>query len=239
MPAFRSRSGLLLAGLLMFRPPAPVNDVKSGFPLAYEEDFETHSPIGGFVFSDPGAWFLTGGVGGGKALEFAGRGDYEPKVRSPYIVGLIDGLEFGDFVLEADVMQTGREYGNRDMCVFFGFQDSTRFYYVHLASLADPNAHSIFLVRDAPRKSIAEETTDGVRWGDGQWHHIRIERVTGDGTIKVWFDDPDNPIMLAHDRTFTRGFIGIGSFEDSGKIDNIRIWSPDTKKSEARFFSKK
>jgi hypothetical protein len=235
----KSLSVLLLAGILMLRSPVPVNDAESGFPLACTQDFETTASIGGFVFSDPQAWFLTGGMGGGRALEFAGRGDYEPKVRSPYIVGLIDGLVFVDFVLEADVLQTGREYGHRAMCIFFGFQDSTRFYYVHLASRADPNAHNIFLVRDAPGTGIAEVTTDGVRWGEDQWHHIRIERYTGEGTVKVFFDDPDTPIMIAHDRTFNEGYIGIGSFDDSGKIDNIRIWSPDARKSKAPFFAKK
>jgi hypothetical protein len=230
---------LLLAGSLM--PPAKSGpgDEKTGFPLVYKQDFESPASIGGFVFSDPASWFLTGGNGGGRALEFAGRGDYKPKVRSPNIVGLIDGMVFGDFVLEADVLQTGREYGHRDMCVFFGFRDSTQFYYVHLASQADPNAHNVFIVKDAPRTSIAEETTDGVRWIDGHWHHIRLERFTGEGLVKVYFDDMDTPIMIAHDKSFTEGYIGIGSFDDSGKIDNIRIWSPDAGKSESPFFSKK
>ncbi|MCK4748894.1 MAG: hypothetical protein KAT15_17695, partial [Bacteroidales bacterium] len=213
----------------------PRSDVKTGFPLIYEQDFEDLSSIDGFVFSDPEPWFLTGGKDGGRALEFAGKGNYQTKVRSPFIIGLVSDHIFADFVLEADILQTGREYGHRDICVFFSFQDSSRFYYVHMASKADPNAHNVFIVNDAPRTNIAEETTDGIRWIDEHWHHIRIERFTGDGLVKVYFDDMDTPIMIAHDKTFIEGYLGIGSFDDSGKIDNIRVWSPDARKADAPF----
>lgn len=214
-------------------------DGKTGFPLAYEQDFEHPASMQEFVFSDPGPWFLTGDGKGGRALEFAGRGTYRSPVRSPEIIGLVAGYVFGDFVLEADVLQTGREYGHRDMCFFFGFRDSTKFYYVHLASRADPNAHNVFIVNDAPRRNFADQTTDGVRWIDGYWHHVRIERFTGEGLIRVYFDDPETPVMIARDDTFVEGYLGFGSFDDSGKVDNIRIWSPDARKSATPFFSKK
>ena len=215
------------------------NDSKTGFPLAYEQDFEDPSSIDGFVFSDPESWFLTGGKDGGWSLEFAGKGSYKTRVRSPLIVSLISGYKFGDFVLEADLLQTGREYGHRDMCVFLNFVDSAKFYYVHMASKADPNAHNVFIVNEAPRTNIADQTTDGINWVDEHWHHIRIERMCGEGSIKVFFDDMEPPIMMASDNTFTEGFLGFGSFDDSGKVDNIRIWSPDASKAEAPIFSKK
>jgi hypothetical protein len=65
-------------------------DAKTGYPLIFAEDFERPEAIRGFVFSDPAPWFLTGGKEGGFALEYAGRGDYRPKVRSPLIIGLSD-----------------------------------------------------------------------------------------------------------------------------------------------------
>lgn len=215
------------------------SDPETGFPLVYHQNFEDPGTMGDFVFSDPGPWFLTGGRDGGRALELAGKGSYEPEFRSPHSIGLICDYTFGDFVLEADLQQTGRDYGHRDICVFFSFIDSAEFYYVHLASMADLHAHNVFIVNRESHFKIADETTDGIRWIDGYWHHVRIERLAGDGTIRVYFDDMDTPIMLAEDHTFTRGFIGFGSFDDSGKIDNIRIWSPDAEKSKIRIFSKK
>jgi hypothetical protein len=33
-------------------------------------------------------------------------------------------------------------------------------------------------------------------------------------------------IMVAEDRTFPSGYVGFGSFDDTGMVDNIRIWAP-------------
>ena len=227
--------------VLLFQPAGLEAQVdrKTGFPLIYEENFKGPDAILGFVFSDPAPWFVTGGMGGGFALEYAGRGDYEPSVRSPLIIGLLDHLVLGDFILEADVLQTGREYGHRDMCFFFGFQDSTRFYYVHLASAADPLDHTIHIVNDSPRRSIVKERTDGIRWIDDHWHHVRLERSAENGQIKMYFDDMETPVMVANDKTFLAGYVGFGSFDDSGKIDNIKIWAGKSRKKKSDIFMKK
>jgi hypothetical protein len=213
-------------------------DEKTGFPLLYEEDFERQETIGGFVFSDPAPWFLTSGNDGGFALEYAGRGDYQPRVRSPRVIGLIDQLVLGEFVLEADVLQTSREYGHREMCIFFGFQDSTRFYYAQLATMANQMAHNVNIVNDMPAKGIATERTDGVIWGDDQWHHIRLERYLDDGSIRVYFDDMGTPVLVANDKTFQFGYVGFGSFGNPGKVDNIRIWAGKWRKKKSDIFIK-
>jgi hypothetical protein len=95
-----------------------------------------------------------------------------------------------------------------------------------LATKADPNAHNIFIVNNEPRKNIAKTTTSGVNWGLNIWHKVRLERKIAEGTIKVYFDDMTIPIMVAEDKTFGPGEIGFGSFDDTGKVDNIRIWGP-------------
>jgi len=40
----------------------------------------------------------------------------------------------------------------------------------------------------------------------------------------VYFDDMNQPAMRALDKTFEWGKIGIGSFDDVGVFDNIKIW---------------
>jgi hypothetical protein len=112
------------------------------------------------------------------------------------------------------------------MCLFFGFQQPGQFYYTHIATKADPNAHNIFIVNDKPRTNIAKSTTEGVNWGLNVWHKVRLERKVADGTIKVYFDDMIHPIMIAQDKTFGEGYIGFGSFDDTGKVDNVKIWGP-------------
>ena len=82
----------------------------------------------------------------------------------------------------------------------------------------------MFIVNDAPRTPITISRTDGVDWGADQWHHVRVVRDAGEGTICVYFDDMDTPIMEADDETFGAGYIGLGSFDDTGGYDNVRIW---------------
>jgi hypothetical protein len=125
-------------------------------------------------------------------------------------------------VFQAKVQSTGKDVPHRDMCLFFGYQDSAHFYYIHIARSADDHANQIFIVNDAPRKKISATSTAGTKWTDG-WHDVKIVRRTGDGAIEVYFDDMKRPIMTAQDKTFTWGRVGLGSFDDTGNWDNVRL----------------
>lgn len=203
--------------------------VPADYKLVYSQDFEKPEAIKDFTFSDPTAWKVTAGDKG-NSLELTKQSNYKTSVRSPFNIALIGDKVVGDFILEADLIQTGKEYGHRDMCLFFGFTAPAKFYYTHIATKADPNAHNIFIVNEAPRKNFAKETTQGVNWGLNIWHKVRLERKGA--AIKVYFDDLTKPIMLAEDATFPKGHVGFGSFDDTGKVDNIKIWAPaaETKK---------
>ena len=209
--------------------------IPSGYKLVYEQTFAKGEPLKQFVFTDASAWKLSG-EGADRALELVKQSAYQPEVRSPVNIALIADQKFGDFILEADLVQTGKEYGHRDMCLFFGLQNPKQFYYVHLATKADANAHNIFIVNNAPRKNFAEKTTDGVKWGLEVWHHVRLERSFKAGTIRVFFDDMERPIMEAKDGNYGPGYIGFGSFDDTGKVKNVRIWSPETPAPEKTTF---
>jgi hypothetical protein len=230
---------LLMAMLCAGSSPAAEN-LPHGYHLIYQQDFEKPEAINDFVMSDPSAWKLSRDEKG-TALELAKQSKYKPAYRSPFNIALIKDKTFGDFILEADVIQTGKEYGHRDMCYFFGFQDPDHFYYVHSATAADDHAHNIFIVNEKPRTKIAKTTTKGVDWGVNVWHHVRLERKASDGTVKFYFDDMTLPIMVADDKTFDEGRAGFGSFDDTGKVDNIKIWaqSAGEPKAPVKFVSAK
>jgi len=248
---FFCSAALCLSALVSFAAESPIqrlpperrvkgalvfpDNVPAGYKLVYEQRFVTPDSVADFRFTDPAAWRFAK-TNDTTALELVKQSQYKPIVRSPVNVALIADKVFGDFVLEADLIQTGKEYGHRDMCLFFGFQSPTNFYYTHIATAADPNAHNVFIVNNAPRKNFAKETTQGVNWGLGVWHKVRLERNVAVGTIKVYFDDLTKPIMIAEDKTFGAGQIGFGSFDDTGMVDNIRIWSPSVETKQAGFF---
>ena len=219
-----------LGGTIVFPDRVP-----DGYKLVYDQRFTEADSLKDFRFTDPAAWrwAKSNEVA---TLELVRQSKYTPIVRSPVNIALIADKIVGDFVLEVDLIQTGREYGHRDMCLFFGFQSPTNFYYAHIATAADKNAHNIFLVNNAPRTNIAKETTKGVNWGLGVWHKVRLERSVSAGTIKVYFDDLIQPIMTAEDKTLGAGEIGFGSFDDTGMVDNIRLWSPKVETRATGFF---
>jgi hypothetical protein len=217
----------------------PAAGVPKGYRLVYEQHFDAADALGGLAFTDPAAWKWSAD-GEGFALELAAPSKYAPPVRSPVNIAVVGDRIFGDFVLEVDLIQTGKEYGHRDMCLFFGMQDPAHFYYVHLATAADDHAHNVFIVKGAPRTKIAKETTKGVNWGLGVWHTVRLERRVAEGTIRVFFDDRTQPVMVAEDKTFGAGWVGFGSFDDTGKVDNIRVWAPaDPETKKVPFFGRK
>ncbi|HAV63683.1 MAG TPA: hypothetical protein DCY13_15115 [Verrucomicrobiales bacterium] len=236
-------SGLLFVGVgqPLAAPAAEQAKVSAAVPaghsLLYEQSFEKGDPIRDFVFTDRSAWKVTG-EGKSRALELVKQSDYKPAVRSPFNIALLADRQFGDFVIEVDLLQTGREYGHRDMCLFFGLQDPGRFYYVHLATKMDDHAHNVFIVNNAPRTKISTRTTEGVNWGLEIWHRVRLERKIKEGTIRVFFDDMEKPVMEARDTTFGVGAIGFGSFDDTGKVKNIRIWGPRLEKSRTEIYQR-
>jgi hypothetical protein len=196
--------------------------IPEGYTLRYQQDFKNSDSLGEFTFTDPSAWRWVESDGKA-AMELQKQSAYKPPVRSPVNIALITGMQFGDFVLEAQCMQTGKEYGHRDMIFVFGYQDPSRFYYTHIATKADDHANQIFIVNEKPRTKISQTSNTGNQWGLNVWRKVRIER-TG-ATIRVFFDDMSKPVMTAEDPTFAEGWVGFGSFDDTGKVANIRIWS--------------
>jgi len=231
-----SRSLLVILLLGVSATFAQSTAIPEDYQLLYAQDFEEMDSPKGFVMTDPDAWKVSQ-QDDNHALELFGESKYEPRVRSPRNIAYIADHRFGSFVLEVELAQTGREYGHRDMCLFFGMKDPSNFYYVHIATKADPHAHNIFLVNDEPRVAIAAKTTEGVDWGEtGSWHTIRIERDIEAGTIKVFYENMDAPIMEAEDTHFDYGYIGFGSFDDTGIVDNIKIWGPKLAPATKGFF---
>lgn len=181
-------------------------------------------------FTDSGAWkieTLPAGKGPGdtatKVLELFRQSRYETPVRSPYNRALVKDLVVGDFVLDVRLQSTKPDYPHRDLCLFFGYRDPSHFYYVHFGKVADPHANQIFLVDNAPRKAISLETTKGTPWTDA-WHRARIVRRAETGTIDVFFDDLDKPAIRAVDKSFPTGLVGVGSFDDIGRFDDLAIY---------------
>ncbi len=207
-------------------PPPAVNKVSK--PL----DFSTLPTLYETQFSSPDDWqFVDDGwklkdIEGGKVLSLHKKAsDYKPAVRSPLHIALLKDQKFTDFRLDVQIYSTHKDYGHRDVCLFFGYKSPTEFYYVHLGKVTDDHCNQIFVVNNADRTKISTKTTAGTNW-DGNWHNVRIERETVSGEIRIFFDDMTTPVMIATDKTITQGQIGLGSFDDTADFDNLMITGP-------------
>ena len=191
--------------------------------LIYEEDFE--AGMEDWEFTDPEAWVLferPQQLGGGHVLSLVNASNYTPPVRSPANIALSKAELPEDYTLEATLRSTAEEYNHRDLCLIFDWQSPSEFYYVHIGTRSDPASNSIFLVNKKPRVSIVEKRTEGTSWSEGA-HQVRVVRKGQSGLIQIFFDDFEEPIMEAHDTTFKGGRFGVGSFDDTGSFDNIRV----------------
>ena len=230
---------LATAAVFALHPLASAEDkipgIPEGYRVVYSQDFQDESALKDFEFTDASAWKVVE-ADGKKALELHKQSKYKPVHRSPFNIALLAGQKFGDCIIEANCLQTGKEYGHRDMVVVFGFQNPSQMYYTHIATKADDHANNIFIVKDAPRLKISKVSNEGNNWGLNVWHKVRVERKTSDGTIKVYFDDMAKPIMTAEDKSFGAGWVGFGSFDDTGRVANIRIWAKDSEAQKAPAF---
>jgi hypothetical protein len=196
----------------------PAEESPAKWPVVFQDDFESPTAER-WEASDGKAWRLLK-VDRGQVYNQFTQSEVETPVRSPFNRALVKDLPVSDFQLDVDLQSTARDYPHRSLCLFFGYQDPAHMYYVHFGQATDDHANQIFIVNGAPRTKISTKTTEGTPWDD-KWHHARIIRRVADGSIEIYFDDIETPVMTAVDKTFQWGRVGIGSFDDTGNFDNV------------------
>jgi len=187
--------------------------------VVFREDFE--SGIDRWEVLDPDTWRIRENDGN-RTFEITDRQSaYKPPVRSPGHVALIRDLELKNFDITFRVRSTKDTGNHRDCCVFFAYQDDQHFYYVHLGAKPDPHSGQVMIVNEAPRLALTENQKL-TPWDD-DWHTVRVVRDGDRGSIKVYFDDLQNPHMEVVDKIFGKGRIGIGSFDDLNEFDDVVV----------------
>jgi hypothetical protein len=149
------------------------------------------------------------------------------EIRKPTSIAILKPFIVGDFELEVMAKcYTDTSIINRDICLFYGYQDSLHFYYTHFSANSD-NVHNIIgIVNNADRKKINIEPAGSsvARFtGDG-WYKLKVRRSLESGLIECFIEDMTKPIVTVIDTTFKYGRVGIGSFDDTGAFDDIKLW---------------
>ncbi len=201
---------------LVFAQEAEPNE----FSVTIMDDFEENRDF--WEWLDPNSWQYAVVDDRRVMSQSVRKPSYDPPHRSPHHVALVKEPEVSDFELTVSVRSTVKDYGHRDVCLFFGFVDPAHFYYVHLGKKTDANSNQVFVVNGADRKSISTSTTEGTPWTD-EWHRVKLARNVESGSIEVFFDDFDKPSITAEDKTFPVGRVGVGSFDDTADWDDFEL----------------
>jgi len=196
-------------------PPGPP-------PLAFC-DFETGSAKD-WQPNDPARWRVVDD-GGSKVYELTAPG-VPGRVRAPTSWSVWSGHDVLSFELTGRLRcHADPALKVRDICVFFHFQDPTHFYYVHFAASSDDVHNIIGLVNGADRVKINAEPagTSVARLTDREWHAFKVDYYAETGEVRAYLDDMTRPILTARDRTLGYGLVGVGSFDDTGAFDDLRL----------------
>lgn len=196
-------------------------------PVLFKDDFE--KGMDHWQPMDPKSFNLIEVKGAdGKtthAMRAEGTSKYKTKFRYPPNFALLKDVVVGDFEITARTQNTRPEAGpHRDMCVFWGYQDDTHFYYVHMGAINTPDTNScrIFVVDNGDRKPISLKQPADVPWTDG-WIDVKVTRNVATGETAVYFNDMKEPRWTAKDDRFKWGQVGLGTFDDHGNWDDFEL----------------
>ncbi|MGV3486382.1 MAG: hypothetical protein ACO1RT_18330 [Planctomycetaceae bacterium] len=187
--------------------------------VVFQENFE--AGIDRWEVLDPNTWRLARQPSNTTFEIVRRESEYQPPVRSPGHVALVKDLTLTSFEITFRVRSTKDTGNHRDCCVFFAYRDDQHFYYAHLGAKPDPHSGQIMIVNEAPRLALTQNQKL-TPWDD-QWHQVRLVRRMPAGTIEVYFDNMDQPLMSVVDKMFTEGRVGIGSFDDMNEFDDVVI----------------
>ena len=164
------------------------------------------------IFLSSNHW-KTGEVEGRTCLILDETGEQKPPVRRPGEYAMLKSEQpIREFTIEAATLEP-ESVKNRDICLIFGYQDDTHFYYAHISSNSDNMFHNIIMRVDGDqRMRINLEIDPEPRLSKG-WIWIKIKHLEN-GDIRVFVDDLITPVMTASDTTFPIGKIGFGAFDD-------------------------
>lgn len=202
---------------------AACRDLAPGAPRVITFDFETGSAEG-WRPNDPAHWRVVEDEGS-KVYELTAVGRQGP-VRAPTSISVLAGFDVSAFEFAGRMKcYTDPAVPGRDMCVFFHYQDPTHFYYVHFSAESADVHNIIALVNGTDRVKISAEPAGGsvFRLTDRSWHAFKVVSDGATGEIRAYLDDMTTPILTARDRTLTHGLVGVGSFDDTGAFDDLKL----------------
>lgn len=212
----------------------PPEGVPPSYHLVYVQTFADPSSTGDLVFGNPTQWKHNDGG----FLESTGT-SYAPPFRSPFSLAIVKSIKVQSFVMDVEMQQTSPDGdGHRDMVLIWSFVSPSQFYYAHISTAHDGVAHNIHIVDNADRKAISTTFTQGYDWGRDVWKRLRVVHDVESGAMSVYdLDSPKPALLTASDKTFSGGYVGFGSFDNTGRVRKVKVWAAASTPGNPDFFA--
>ena len=182
-------------------------------PFSSTPNLGTADAINQFTLDGSGTWEVKD-----KMLVLTKAGTPAGPIRRPAALAVLMSEPLTKATVQVEMRSTApEEVKNRDLEIIFDYQSPSRFYYVHLAGITDPNHNGIFLVDNKDRRRIDDGSTPP-QLKDREWHRVRLERDGASGRIDIFVDGSKQPVLRATDSTIPSGRVGLGSFDDTGEF---------------------
>ncbi len=187
-------------------------------PAMVRADLGSAERIADWTLDGSGTWEVAG-----NSLRLTKAGVPGGPIRRPAALAVLKSPAFTQMTLEAEIKSTAPvDLPVRDVDLIFGYESPTRFYYVHLAGIADAVHNGIFVVADADRRRL-DEPNSAPQMKDQAWHRVRLERDPATGRIEVFLDGSKTPALKATDTTIKAGRVGFASFDETGEFRDIVV----------------
>lgn len=220
---------------LTFYIPLISQGVPEGYILQYQQDFTQKKALEDFRFSVSDA-YKTKTEKGKYYLEMSYKQKNDTIICQKENMFIIDNIIFGDFILEANVLQGITTIS--DLHFFYGVKDSLNYYSLSIPPVCLNDDTILYAMIKGIPKKVDIRINGNIAWTPGKWHKIRIERDIVAASLKLYFDNMKNPYIEIADRTFMMGYIGFGPGIGSTGISNIKIWSQTSIPQPAGFYIK-
>jgi hypothetical protein len=212
--------------MLFFVINGNAQTLPAGYILQYGQNFTAGKSIGDFWYTRPLEWSLAK-VQNNFFLQLKNDVVADDSLHStlPSNRCILKNSIYGDFILEMDVYPHA-SVDVSDVCFFLGLKDSTRYYYILLATSNADDRQGIYLVKNSVCSKLPERISTGRALLPDTWQKIRVERNITRRTIRVFAGEMTEPVLEIQNYELVMGRIGFGTLHSAASFDNLSVWAP-------------